>query len=465
MNNNLFNTAFMKVLFEQQNYCYLKKNAIKIKRDRNISWDLLSLTNTSEEIIILFTNELNWKLLGYNTKLTNSFIINNHDKLNPKIISRYQELDRVTIDILREWLYWPYIVKYQDSICSATDMNFIATHIAYIDIDILCQYREINSNWIDTNWLALNINGDIVSRYQKLTSATINNHIGSLNFTSLLISTSVDSETMVNTYLSHININIALEFIQFSESFLELHYNELNKSRISRYQHTLTDQFLSNHADDLNWTLLSKYAYLTESQITTYFNRLDKRLISKYQVLSETVIRDNIYKLDTTYLSKYQTFTDAFMIEMAGFLDPKALCVNQNISDTILNSRLVYVLDLAVLSKYRSFTETQILKYKSRLNMTYVSQYSLMSEGFILSHYMEFKFNSYKISRYQTLSPTTMELMFDWLDIDTITKYQTLDENIINNHKDMFNIDLIKRYQITLNPAFIDNLLSYCANN
>ena len=73
----------------------------------------------------------------------------------------------------------------------------------------------------------------------------------------------------------------------------EEYYNpDFNWDRISFYENELSEDFIREFKDKVNWEILSFYQTLSEDFIRKLKNKVNWRGISKHQELSEKFIRE-----------------------------------------------------------------------------------------------------------------------------------------------------------------------------
>ena len=103
------------------------------------------------------------------------------------------------------------------------------------------------------------------------------------------------------------------KYQKLSKSFMDKHFENLNKSRISAYQ-KLSEPFIEKHFKDLNKYCISEYQKLSENFMEKHFEDLDKSRISKYQKLSETFMEKHFEDLNKSNISRYQKLSETFRI-------------------------------------------------------------------------------------------------------------------------------------------------------
>jgi len=87
----------------------------------------------------------------------------------------------------------------------------------------------------------------------------------------------------------------ALSKKKLSEDFIREFEDKVNWYRISKYQ-VLSESFIREFEDRVNWKEISEYQVLSESFIREFEDRVNWERISKYQKLSENFIRELVIK-------------------------------------------------------------------------------------------------------------------------------------------------------------------------
>ena len=89
---------------------------------------------------------------------------------------------------------------------------------------------------------------------------------------------------------------------------------------ISKRQN-LSEEFMNEFQDKVNWRLISTYQKLSESFIRKFQDKVDWHRISEWQDLSEDLIREFQDKVDWYWISIYQKLSEDFINEFTDRLD------------------------------------------------------------------------------------------------------------------------------------------------
>jgi len=79
------------------------------------------------------------------------------------------------------------------------------------------------------------------------------------------------------------------------------------------YYQPLSEDFMRENADELNWKNISQFQSLSESFMREFINRIDGTLISQYQILSESFIEEFQDKLYWPNIFSYQILSEPFI--------------------------------------------------------------------------------------------------------------------------------------------------------
>lgn len=121
----------------------------------------------------------------------------------------------------------------------------------------------------------------------------------------------------------------------------------------------LTEDFIREFEDKVNWNWISKYQHLSEDFIREFKNKVNWCCVSTYQRLSEDFIREFADRVDWTYVSVTQHLSEEFIRE---FKDK------------------VY---WASISRYQHLSEDFIREFADRVKWRLISKYQHLSEDFI----------------------------------------------------------------------------------
>lgn len=146
---------------------------------------------------------------------------------------------------------------------------------------------------------------------------------------------------------------------------------------VSRHK-GLTEDFIREFQDEVDWESISFYQLLSEDFIGEFQYQVDWQLISARQSLSEDFIRKFADKVDWYCASRYQHLSEDIIREFQDRVDWYYISINQHLSEDFIR------------------------EFKDKVNWTYISEYQRLSEDFI----REFKnrVDWYSIAKCQHLS-------------------------------------------------------------
>ena len=99
-----------------------------------------------------------------------------------------------------------------------------------------------------------------------------------------------------------------------TEDFIQEFKDKVDWTCISRYPH-LSEDFIRKFADRVEWYYISAYQHLSENFIREFADRVAWDWIVKYQPLSEDFIREFKDKVNWYYISAYQHLSENFIRE------------------------------------------------------------------------------------------------------------------------------------------------------
>lgn len=449
-------------------YHTLKKYKTIIERDVGLDWNFLSCVKTTERILELFWSKLNKSLVSiFQTDISEAFIISHIADFQNLMhyISYYHTLSRSFIDTNKAILNWGNLIKKQD-ICDPADMSLTVSCDVFIDKNELITYNKVTMSYLDTNYAVLD--KKLMCERQTLSELFIDTHIPDFtneHFKGMLVGGSIDTQTLVEKYISHIDVNVAIEFVQFDMAFLDLHYANIDKDKLIIYQPNITIDFLRTHQADFKWELISKHTKLTTDMMIEFIDRIYWDIASIYQIIANTFILNPEYfkYLNPKLLSKYQQLANDAMLRWGGSLDPHYMSIYQTIDAAILDSPLNYRMSFTNISVYQTVVEPELTTYTAKWNHNYLSEYQDVPIAYLLTNIDKFD-NKYTLTKYHCnkFSEAYITDNLYRFDSNMLSKYRTtLSEVFIEQFKTVLNIDYILKYNTVITPAYKDILISW----
>jgi len=127
------------------------------------------------------------------------------------------------------------------------------------------------------------------------------------------------SEAMIEKFEKKVNWVLLSSFTLMSESFLAKHRNDICWSVIPSI-HTgqvLSEKFIRDFANFLNWDNISTFCPLSESFIDVYSDKVNWKNISAYQTLSSSFIKKHVDDVDWELIFKHQKLSTEYLTELS----------------------------------------------------------------------------------------------------------------------------------------------------
>jgi len=224
-------------------------------------------------------------------------------------------------------------------------------------------------------------------------------------------------------YDKYIRTDINYDFLSKYPELILIFKNskKLDWGAISMYQ--ISEEFIREFQDKVNWNYISKYQKLSESFIIEFQDKVNWVYISPNQKLSEEFIREFQDKVNWSYISKYQKLSESFIKEFKDYVDWYDI------------------------STYQKLSESFIKEFKDKVKWSFISSNQILSKEFI----KEFKDKVYWfwISSHQKLSEEFIREFKDKLDLNKIEdswnykdeefkKKAIIESNLYKCHDDYF---------------------------
>lgn len=171
----------------------------------------------------------------------------------------------------------------------------------------------------------------------------------------------------------------------------------------------LTEDFIREFQNKVNWWDISRFQYMSEDFISNYRNYIDWNNICTYQKLSESFIRKFYDKVNWNYICKYQKLSEDFIREFQDKVDWYKIVIYQK-----LNKEFIYEFK----DKFDLINYDYITLYWSKEDkikyLKQFPQYKIIDNSYIIAHkgirydrYSKFNF------QYQYLPGNTYECHAD----------------------------------------------------
>lgn len=220
--------------------------------------------------------------------------------------------------------------------------------------------------------------------------------------------------------------------------------SRLRRDRICR-EETLSEDFMRQYKDFLNWTELSLRQEMSEEFIYEMKDKVDWRHILNRSLLSETWLRNHADEINWKSLSSSnQTLSNEFLREF---------------QDKIEWDRFSYY--------RRGFDNKFVEEFAQKLEWCGMARKAKMSERCIRQHMFEMR-NSYSfwsdISEYQTLSEQFMEDFANHINWRLCSIHQKMSESFIEKWKNKVDWRFVTTNNV-LSEEFIDKHVKDFSND
>lgn len=181
--------------------------------------------------------------------------------------------------------------------------------------------------------------------------------------------------------------DLSQEFLNQSSSPLDLAILDSMDWDKKSEEPQLTEAFIEEHADRVNWKIICNHQNLSEAFIEKFKDRVDWKIISCKQKLSEVFIMKYKAKLCWSDVCAYQKLSEKFMIKMSKYIDWGIVCEVQEMSESFIikhqgnmsweNIFIGQRLSEAFIAKYHHMHED---------SLTLAGNNQLLSEKFIIEY-------------------------------------------------------------------------------
>lgn len=403
-----------------------------------------------------------WDFISSNQILDEQFIFKYFESLNWDHLCEFQKLSDKTLTVLNKYVVWFWVCKQQKLsekyiehfIKGDIYWNFIFNNQNYSD-HFLMKHLDKIENWFDfkprikkkipiefIDYAVKNkkeIDWSYFLQHKKLNAKTIKKYkdiINTVHFDPLDY-----SEKELSRLISYgIEIKDLYSSKQLSDNFLREHLDDVNWDILSR-TNNFSIEFIREYQDKINWHEYSKreiipYEIFEEFQdkiiwngISIYNHCIDKRFVKRFGHKLEpwNIICNNFNKIDEDYLDSLYPNLDADEKERLYSLHPLS----------------------------EQFVEKH-LKGKREWKR-YAADVRSLSEEFIRKH--ADKLDWHTLCSTQKLSERLMEDYIDRLDWLEVSINQKLSEKFIRKHQDK-----VVWGEILLNQKLSMNMLYELAN-
>ena len=205
--------------------------------------------------------------------------------------------------------------------------------------------------------------------------------------------------------------------------------NKINYFNILKH-HKLSEDFIRENADNVNWTYVSVNQNLSEGFIREFQDKVNWYFISIYQKLSfEEFIREFQNKVNWHWISIYQKLSEEFIREFQNKIDWIYISIYQKLSEGFIRENADKVF-WENISKYQKLSEEFIKEFQDKINWYCISRYQKLSEDFIKEFNLEKpKDNWLYVSKEEKLEYIKNNTDYEVVDNEYIIAYKSCRRN------------------------------------
>ncbi len=160
------------------------------------------------------------------------------------------------------------------------------------------------------------------------------------------------------------------------------------------YLQPLTEEFIEQNSDKVNWSNVSVRQTLSEEFIERNSDKVDWCHISAFQKLSEGFIERNADKVNWDNISSRQKLSEDFIERNSDKVNWNSISVFQKLSEGFIESNSDKV-NWSNISACQKLSEGFIEQNSDKVDWEWVSMYQILSEEFRAKHNLEFPTNSW----------------------------------------------------------------------
>ena len=277
-----------------------------------------------------YKGKLYWNNICLHGNVSMSFINKYKDKINFHLLIRnincpLKVYTQYTNKLKEEW---DYISKIELPVWVCKK---ISSHLNWSYVSIL---RHLSEDFIRE--FQNKVDWYYISKYQHLSETFIREFQDKVNWRCISGHQSL-SEDFTREFIKRIDLTELLSNYAVSENFLRDYMSGFDGTRekpfglrsITAYQ-KLSESFIRDFADSLDWVYISQYQHLSEDMIREFKDKVVWYYISKYQHLSEEFIKEFKDRVDWDCIANYQYLSDNFICEFSAELSRYMVLLNKN---------------------------------------------------------------------------------------------------------------------------------------
>ena len=385
-----------------------------------------------------YSSLVNWGNVCRTEDFDEDFMRDYKDYLNWETASIYQSMSE------------PFLLEFKDS----------------VDWKKVSEFQTLSENFIKENINMIDI-PRVINGKSSLSVKTLKEFIdtGVTSWENIFNSISPSLDT-IDKYKDIIDWKLVCESCRLTEEFIDSHLDYISPywDTITKIQDHLSEEFLKNHENDINWAIASDTQTLSKELINDHYMELDWIAVCKNQSLDEDIIdkypsRMNWHNLLTNIkftedqLDKYFDHLKGEWITVAIFQKISIKWLEKHINDIDKE-------DWNMLASNMEFDIDFIRKYKSRVDWTIISgpKY-ILTEAFIdeFKDYVDWQ----AICVFQNMSNNFIMDHYQYIDWAAISKNnEILTEEFIDRHKKKLSWNALETV-FQMSEEFIENHIEY----
>jgi len=295
---------------------------------------------------------------------------------------------------------------------------------------------ENNKEWRTTYIRSREIAIDQIKKHFKGDDKEINNYAHRIGDNEILDTNNLYVDPLKST-------NIVVENMEEFNILVNkgVSLEQFNWYKISQIPGLLSEDFIREFKDKVNWDKISQHQTLSEDFIREFQDKVNWDEISRIRNLSEDFIRKFADKMDWGWISYHQKLSEDFIREFQGKLDWRRISGRQTLSENFIREfqDKVYWEEI---SGQQKLSENFIREFKNKVEWIWISYNQKLSEDFIRE--FKNKVNWKGISENQTLSEDFIREFKDKVNWDRISQYQALSEDFIREFQDKVKWNFIR---------------------
>jgi len=462
-----FIDMYVHNLDEINNVEHLTKSVL-VSHKKKINWDKISkIYNLSEEFMDKYDNELNWSLIFENQDLSKEFI-DGFCNLETDQLKKLIENQKVSEEFINSYKDGFDIEMWDLTIYSQKlSESFLIDNIDKIAYGVMLANQDLSEKFI-RNLIKKNISEKkekslwwSINNYLKLSEEFMEEFEKKINWKDIKKNNKITelSDEFIEKYKNKLGLNYSLKMITNKDKFIKdnntilvevkslysslsddfMQNNNTDKYSLSKNKN-ISEEFVNKYHDKVDWEVILKECFLTEkflnnNLIKDYTNSSKIENKKTIKGLSQKYIEENLNRIDISKLLKHKKIDEEFLIKNINVFGWEMVSLYQNLSEEFIE-KYEKEINWKELTKNENINFTTLKKFKHLLHKNELIVGCGKFEGYG-NYREEMNFKLHKIYSYE--------------DIKKIKEIYKLDDNVEKM------INKFKRHNIDINS---DKLIS-----